>query len=211
MNGTNNGTKLLKDRALLGERLRALRKEAGLTQAELAERLPSGRGGSDRSEKTIGRMERGEAPISAEYANVLGAALGCRPEHLLCVNEPRTEYDVFCAGLDAAENQANLLDNLIKMIVTNRGYIFRFLSEQAAPNGVVLGGDCFALVDNGVVYGAVSPEKYFGLRREIMHYATYITMNLIDSAISSIGAPFELQTPDDYSGTFIRKEAADNG
>lgn len=214
MNGTNNGTKALKERASLGERLRTLRKEAGLTQAQLAERLPSGRGGSDRSEKTIGRMERGEAPISAEYANVLGAALGCRPEYLLRINEPRTEYDVFCARMDSAANQSKLLDNLIKLIVNNQGYMLHSLNESSAPNGVALGGNCFGLINDGAVYGVISFEKYVALRNEIMHYAAFATMNLINNAISAIVAPFELQTIGDCGeemATSGREEASENG
>lgn len=60
----------------VGERLRALRLEAGLTQAQLAVRLGT-------TQSAIARLERGLHRSSLESINRVAAALGCETALLI--------------------------------------------------------------------------------------------------------------------------------
>lgn len=90
-----NETNKEKKYVLSGQRLRQCRKNANLTQEELVskiEELPGNRG-KERNAKTIGRMERGDAPISADYANLLSQIFNCNPNWLMGYTKFKTVGD----------------------------------------------------------------------------------------------------------------------
>ncbi|MBQ3155236.1 MAG: helix-turn-helix transcriptional regulator [Clostridia bacterium] len=80
---------------LCGERVRLCRLSKGLTLERLAEKveaLPSNNERT-RSSRHIGYVERGDRPLSLEWACLLAEALDVRMEYLLCKDDFRTELD----------------------------------------------------------------------------------------------------------------------
>lgn len=121
-NGANEGRKYV----VSGKRLRKCRKAIGLTQEQLAEeisKLPENRRG-DRSFKTIGKMERGDVPISAEYAYLLSKIFGCDPQWLRGLSEIKTK----------GERENLFKDTANGIWQTNRG-------KASGEVGVVVGGN----------------------------------------------------------------------
>lgn len=78
-----------------GNNLRGCRKALGVTQQELAEMVANLPGSSREkcSFKTIGNMERGDNPISAEYASLLSQIFGCDPQWLRGFSEIKTKEE----------------------------------------------------------------------------------------------------------------------
>lgn len=113
-----------------GERLRQCRKNLGLTQEELAEKISKLPGSSREkcSFKTIGNMERGYNPISAEYADLLAQIFGCNPQWLRGNSEMRTMQDCEQRTKDIAGGlwQANRGKNSDNIGVMVGGYIKRY-------------------------------------------------------------------------------------
>lgn len=186
-----NVTKAEKTWLLAGERLRKLRNERGMNQAELAELLPLDSRGRLRSEKTIGRMERGECRISDEYAIMLSRVLGCRYQYLLMQDDFKTEEDRFASLLDGLADNANVLHSLIKKVAANNRYEIKFLpADTKTEAGLSLGGDCYAIIEAGTVIACVSLEEYSQLRSEIAHYSAYLFNNLLQKSKARMIRPF---------------------
>ena len=84
---------------LFGSRVRVLRSNQGLTQAQLAD-------ATQVSEEWIRRIERGATSPSFATIEALAEALGVRPEELFAIGPPRPDGDrLFDAigGLSASE------------------------------------------------------------------------------------------------------------
>ena len=120
-NVTNDGRKYM----VSGQRLKEYRKAFGLTQEELAERilaLPDNKR-TARSEKTIGRMERGEIAISAEYAYLLSQIFGCNPQWLRGYSDIKT----------SEEGKQLTIDTVRGMWHANSG-------KKSGEIGIIVGG-----------------------------------------------------------------------
>lgn len=105
---------------LSGNRLKEMRKANNLTQEQLTEKiqtLPENKGKA-RSEKSIGRMERGEMPISPEYAFLISRVLGCRVEYLLAQDDYETEAE----RIHAITDEHNSIFGMIETIAQLHGY-----------------------------------------------------------------------------------------
>ena len=78
-----------------GTRLRECRNAIGVTQQTLAEMVSNlpGKKKEKCSFKTIGNMERGDNPISAEYASLLSQIFGCDPQWLRGFSEIKTKEE----------------------------------------------------------------------------------------------------------------------
>lgn len=86
-----------------GERLRERRKECGLTQAQLADKIDeldeemqvdsTNKNRRPRSEKQISYLENGSRPISYDYAWLLSGILKVRYEWLMGYDDYKTEED----------------------------------------------------------------------------------------------------------------------
>lgn len=80
---------------LCGERVRLCRSLKGLTLEQLEERVTSlpSNNGRQRSSQHIGYVERGDRPLSLEWACLLAEALDVRVEFLLCKDDFRTDLE----------------------------------------------------------------------------------------------------------------------
>lgn len=177
-----------------GERVRKLREQYGYTQEELAGLLPQDGQGRERSEKTIGRIERGETPLSGRYALMLSKALNCRPQYLLGEDDFITEKQKFTYSLDRMEESAKVLHSLIKGIASNYGFEIKWLNENAETENTVLLNDCYAVVDGTTVIACISLDEYSQLRTEIAHYSAYLFGNLLEKAKNRLASPFTYKT-----------------
>ncbi len=121
-NGANKEHKY----AVSGKNLRNCRKALGLTQEQLAEKVSKLPGSSREkcSFKTIGNMERGDSPISAEYAYLLSQIFGCDPQWLRGFSEIKTKE----------ERDSLFKDNVQGIGQANRG-------KKSGEVGVVVGGN----------------------------------------------------------------------
>jgi transcriptional regulator with XRE-family HTH domain len=115
----------------LGERLKALRLEKGLSQGELAEMV----GGDGRQ---ISRYENGHITPSAEVLAKLAQALDCSVDYLLFEHAPRrplTVEDGFANRLHdlkllSEEDKASVLHILDALLAKNR---IRSLAKDLEP------------------------------------------------------------------------------
>jgi len=76
----------------VGLRVRSLRKKMGFTLSELAEKvyvLPEN-GGKQRTPQHIGYIERGERPLSRDWAALLSKVFNVRQEYLMCEDDFET-------------------------------------------------------------------------------------------------------------------------
>lgn len=121
-----NGANKEREYVVSGDRLRGCRKAIGVTQqtlAEMVQNLPES-SREDCSFKTIGKMERGEVAISAEYAYLLSQIFGCNPQWLRGHSNIKTK-----------EERDNLSkDKVNGLWQTNRG-------KQSGDIGIVVGGN----------------------------------------------------------------------
>lgn len=121
-NGANKERKYV----VSGNNLRGCRKALGVTQQELAEMVANLPGSSREkcSFKTIGKMEKGYIPISAEYAYLLSKIFKCDPQWLRGLTNIKTQEE---------------RDNLFK---DNAKGIWQASSgEKSGDIGVVVGGN----------------------------------------------------------------------
>lgn len=184
----------------VGERVRKLREQLGYTQEELAGLLPPDRQGRGRSEKTIGRIERGETPLSGKYAIMLSKALNCRPQYLLGEDNFITEKQKLSYSLDRMEESAKVLHSLIKGIASNYGYEIKWLDENTTVGNTIILESCYAVVDDTTVIACLSLDEYTHLRSEIAHYSAYLFGNLLEKARTRLATPFAYQTEDVKNG-----------
>ena len=100
----------------LGARFRELRRDAGLTQAALAERC-------DVTTETIGRLERGEQIPSLVRLDAIASALGAQLGDLLLARSPQRPRDVAIDRLVALLRRRGVDDATLILDVAER--IFR--------------------------------------------------------------------------------------
>lgn len=123
-NSTNSTEKML----LSGRRLQECRKEAQLTQQELAEKieaLPSNNG-RIRSEKHISAIERGERSLSEEYAMLISEVLYVRPEYLL----GEDEFKTIALKCNTYNEKEIIKQNAINFLIRNLGYTKTYASDE---------------------------------------------------------------------------------
>jgi transcriptional regulator with XRE-family HTH domain len=84
----------------VGARIRRARKEARLTQGELAERI-------GRVETTISNAERGQVAVSLETLQIIAEALRVEPSHFLA------GFSVSTSGNNKSDNLLQELDLLV--------------------------------------------------------------------------------------------------
>lgn len=90
----------------VGHRIRLAREEAGLTQAELAEKLQL----SAESRQTIAKWEKGEAWPHYDYLMAMCEVFNCDLGHLLCQYECRTQsMNDICEITGLTENAISAL------------------------------------------------------------------------------------------------------
>ena len=81
---------------LFGERVKALRSDRGMTQADLGER-------AQLSEEWIRRIERGEAQPSFQTVEALAGALDCAYGELFAAQPPKSPDERLAAALEGLE------------------------------------------------------------------------------------------------------------
>jgi transcriptional regulator with XRE-family HTH domain len=91
---------------LVGENIRMLRLERGMSQADLAARLQAQ--GYAVHQQGVGKLEQGERPLRFEEAHIIGAILGVDPSGLTQFSPRDESATAFKQFLRAQENVARL-------------------------------------------------------------------------------------------------------
>ena len=108
-------------KALSATRLRACRKEAGLTQAELIDRICK-IDNKSRDEKQISYIENQKRQMSPEYAHLIGEVLGIRPEYLLGEDDFKTKAALLKAPMIIAQKEGSYLNAAFHFLAELNGY-----------------------------------------------------------------------------------------
>ena len=161
-----------------GERLRKAREQAGLTQEKLAELLPRDGKGRARSGKTIGRMERGECPISSKYADLLANAMGYRAQYFLLKDDYETEEQYERAMFAKAEMSVAAEQAFINEIAADCNYALEYIATD----------DRYALIRAGEIIVYMSLDERIRLINEIKHYSTFLFNDFIKKAAKRTSA-----------------------
>ena len=189
------GTQMQERMFQMGERVRECRQMRGLSREELTGLiydLPANQG-KNRSAKQIGYIESGSRPLSSEYAELIAEALNVRSEYLQLKDNFKTEADKMEAQLDNAFKSSEIAHSLLSQLLSGRQYSLKYLKgDTKIKEGVWLGDDCYAVVENGLVVACLSLDEVTGLTREILYYTQYITDNLVESAKKRTVKPFKL-------------------
>lgn len=142
-----------------GDRLRKCRKDKGLTQRQLAERIYNDGDGSGTagSEKQIGFLENNARPMSDKYAKSLSQVLNVRQEYLLLQDNYQTADE-----LRQAEKAAyNGIDALLEFIA----------SQQKAIISNPSSGCNHVIFKEGKEIGSLSYVQYEKLQEDIFTFS----------------------------------------
>jgi transcriptional regulator with XRE-family HTH domain len=99
------------DKKAVGERIRNCRRDKGLTQCELAERLDYA------SERQLQRIESGETSCSVDKLMEIAQVLGVSTDFLLFGREKQKGVCGYLAG--KTEKQAEFLNRLMETVLDN--------------------------------------------------------------------------------------------
>ena len=106
-----------------GERLKILRKERGLHQADLAEEIEKMQHGKRTcSEKQISYIENGSRPLSRNYAHLFAKFFDVDAAWILCETDYRTAAHKFAAMINKSREESDLLFTGLLAFASLNGY-----------------------------------------------------------------------------------------
>lgn len=176
------------NRALrIGERLRKLRKKRGMTQEELAAALPFDKQNRPRSEKTIGRFERGECLMSSEFAIILAKALNTTPQYLLLEDDYENDTERFTGLLEEVNKEGELLMAGLQAFASLAGYEIKFVSPAIGAGEHTADIEAWMkmfkdgyLISKGATSAAITIEDMNRLQNEICDFVDFRLMRICE-------------------------------
>ena len=179
-----------------GRRVKAIRKQLGLTQEQLAEKL-------EVTPNYLSMIETGKKPLSIRIAKKLASLTwtegtkenppDCvRPAWIMGEDDFKTHSDEINAICDRGFQRAKILHSVISAIADDKGYSLKHFHKESAPDGMILLRDCYAVVENGLVIALIPMDDYFNLRNEIAHYSAYLVNGLLERQKGQCIIPFEM-------------------
>ena len=165
-------------KALSATRLRACRKEAGLTQAKLIDRICE-IDNKSRDEKQISYIENQKRQMSPEYAHLIGEVLGIRPEYLLGEDDFKTKAALLKAPMIIAQKEGSYLNAAFQFLAELNGYRVELVNPAPVKDGKIAFDDMYAEVTGGIKISRGQKSAIFtlnefsALENEICNFADY--------------------------------------
>ncbi|MBQ6483313.1 MAG: hypothetical protein IJI45_19585 [Anaerolineaceae bacterium] len=151
------------------------------TQAELAHTM-SGRTGEGISAIALSAKLNDSRTLTEKDAREIAAFFpGSRFEFIMCYDDHMTWDDYYKSVFDRMEDDAKILDGLIRRILKDKNCAVKLINNDKAPEGMVIDSDSFAIIENDQVVGFISLSDYSAIRHEITDFAKYIIGKKIET------------------------------
>lgn len=168
-------------------RLKSLLSEHKMTQKDLAGKLGY-------TEQHMSLLVKGERRLTEEAArNIVKLFPEVCYEWLMGIDDFRTREEKFSYELDQAFKSGEMAQGLLEHLLSKRNLTIQFLKADTQIDGVTLGNDCYAIIENDLVIACLGVHEVSGLMSEWLHYIQYLLDNTISSAQKRIPVPFKLQ------------------
>lgn len=170
-----------------GARLKLLLSEHKMTQKDLAKQLGY-------TEQHMSLLIKGERRLTEEAArNIVKQFPDVCYEWLMGYDDFRSREEKFSYELDQAFRSREMAQSLLDHLLSRRNLTIKFLKADAQIDGVNIGDDCYAIIENDLVVACLQVHEVSALMSEWLHYIQYLLDNEISSAKKRIPIPFRLQ------------------
>lgn len=99
---------------------------------------------------------------------------GSRFEFIMCYDDYMTLDEYYKAIFDQMKDDARMLDGLIDRALHDKKCSLKLFKEVNAPEGIKLGSDCYAIIEDDQIVGFIPVSEYFTLRHEIADFIAFI-------------------------------------
>ena len=107
---------------------------------------------------------------------------GSRYEFIMCYDDYMTWDDYYKSIFDRMEDDAKILDGLIRRILKDENCTVKLFNNDKAPEGMIIDSDSYAIIENDQVVGFISLSDYIAIRHEITDFAKFIIGKKIETS-----------------------------
>lgn len=152
------------------------------TQAELADTM-SGRKGKGISAIALNaKLNNGRTLTEKDAREIAAYFPGSRFEFIMCYDKYMTVEEYYKAIFDQIEDDAKILDGLIRRILKDENCTVKLFNNDKAPEGMIIDSDSYAIIENDQVVGFISLSDYIAIRHEITDFAKFIIGKKIETS-----------------------------
>jgi len=107
---------------------------------------------------------------------------GSRYEFIMCYDDYMTWDDYYKSIFDSMEDDAKILNGLIRRILKDKNCTVELFNNVKAPEGMIIDSDSYAIIENDQVVGFISLSDYIAIRHEITDFAKFIIGKKIETS-----------------------------